>query len=446
VIVTAGILASAGYSQPLVDVAGFRGLNLGGPHLYGVSAFGGYTSSYLPGGQPQFFTPGSNPLGADATYGFSGTVGWQVHRQRWNFSSTYSSTYSGMARYSEGNGVSQSLGLEFSRMLRPKWTFSLSMTGADTTLAQMLYQPMMAGLITQLPITMDDLAAAVSLGQFSSAEVASMLTGAPLLESPARNLLLGNRILSYSAHAGLTYVHSPRLSFHFATLAAGGQHRVPNGSALDQPNYLMPRTLGANAGMGLAYMLTPRTQFGLDISSNRTTNRYQSGYSNQADVSLGRKMGPHWFLKANVGGSVAEITNQAYGTPRTKNLIGGGSLGFRTFAHSWVGSYQRTSTDSYGFAIGTSNALSLGWNWHRPGASWSLFTNVGQHQIRNTGYGSITGWQTTAGLTRALSFHTNMSVQYVYFSDAGNYLGRASDMAIHSLRVTWSWAPQNVAH
>src|ERR1019366_10664034 len=80
-------------------------------------------------------------------------------------------------------------------------------------------------VLSQLPATFDDLAAAFSIGQFSNAQMASMLTGASMLESPARGLLLGNRVLSYSANAGLNYAHSSRLSFHFASFSAGGQNR-----------------------------------------------------------------------------------------------------------------------------------------------------------------------------------------------------------------------------
>src|SRR5206468_12739754 len=66
-------------------------------------------------------------------------------------------------------------------------------------------------------------AAAFSVGQFSSNQIASTLTGAPMLESPARSLLLGDRILSYATQVSLNYAHSSRLSVHLGSFAAGGR-------------------------------------------------------------------------------------------------------------------------------------------------------------------------------------------------------------------------------
>ena len=112
---------------------------------------------------------------------------------------------------------------------RRKWTVTLTGGAQDTTLAEYLFQPSGLSVLSQLPATTDDLAAAFSIGQFSNSQMASMLTGASMLQSPARGLLLGNRVLSYSANAGLNYAHSSRLSFHFAAFSAGGQN--PDGRA-----------------------------------------------------------------------------------------------------------------------------------------------------------------------------------------------------------------------
>jgi hypothetical protein len=310
---------------------------------------------------------------------------------------------------------------------------------------QFLYQPTAVGALSQAPATMDDLAAAFSIGQFSSGQVASALTGAPLLESPARTLLLGDRVLSYSGQASLSYTHSSRLSFHLASFAAGGQTRLGSGSTVPQPNYVMPRSIGADAGMGMSYMLSPRTQMGIDVEENRISNHYQNGYTTTANASIGRKMGIHWFLRGYGGGSISQLTSQLYGTPSTRNVIGGGSIGFRTYRHSLIGSYGRSSTDAYGFALGVTSSLTVGWNWHRPGSRWSVFTSFGQQQIRNTGYESLSGWEASGGVAQSLNSHMQMTAQYVYLSNSGNYLGNITNLAIHSVRVSLSWAPQTLA-
>jgi hypothetical protein len=433
------------YGQSAADQASFRDMSLGGIHLYQVSVFSGYSTSAYPVGLAS--SPvGVGQLGGDTTFGGSASLGWQYHRQRWNFSMMYSGTYGGMVRYSDANAFSQSLSLSASRMLSPKWTLTFSGAGSDNTTAEFLYQPSTIGVVSQVPATMDDLAAAFSVGQFSSSQTASTLTGAPLLESPARSLLLGDRVLSYSGQMGLSYTHSSRLRFHLASFTASGQNRLGSGSVPEQ-NYVVPRTMGVNAGMGMDYMLSPRTQVGLDVSGSRIDNSYQGAYVTTASASIGRKMGIHWFLAAHAGGSINQVISQTYGTPKTKNVIGGGSLGFRTYQHTLVGSYDRTSADTYGLAVGSTTTLSAAWNWRRPGSRWSVFTSFGQQQVRNTGYVSLSGWQASGGITESLNSHMRMTAQYVYLSNSGDYLGVASNLAIHSVRVSFGWAPQaSAAH
>ncbi len=212
-------------AQSLLDQVSFRSASPGGVRLYGVSAFSGYSTSVLPLGFGQFTPPGLQELGGSANYGASASFGWQPRSRSMNFSVLYSLTYGGTVRYSDLNALSHSLSITASRQLGPKWSFTVAGAAQDSTMAQYLFQPTALSVLSQLPATFDDLAAAFNLGQFSNSQVASMLTGASVLESPVRGLLLGDRVLSYSANIGLNYAHSSRLSFHFASFSAGGQSR-----------------------------------------------------------------------------------------------------------------------------------------------------------------------------------------------------------------------------
>jgi hypothetical protein len=208
----------------------------------------------------------------------------------------------------------------------------------------------------------------------------------------------------------------------------------------------MPRSIGLEGGAGMSYMLSPRTEVGVTLAGNRISNRYQNGYSTNAYASIGRKMGLHWFLSAHGGGSTSELSNQLYGTPRTKNVIGGGTIGFRTFQHTLIGTYDRTSSDVYGLAVGTTTTLSAGWNWRRPGSRWSVFTSFGKQQSRDTGYMSLSGWEASGGVAQSLTSQARLSAQYVYLSNSGNYLGNTTNLAVQSIRVSLSWAPQAFTH
>jgi hypothetical protein len=435
-------LGSNGQGQQLLDEVNFRQGQFGGVRLYGVSVFSGYSSSAYPvNGSGGIVAPGSSALGSDVTYGATASVGWQHHRNRTDLSVLYSGTYSGMSRYSNLNAFNHSLAIQASRTLRRKWTIAATAGAQDSTLTQFIYAPSNSSVLSQVPATFDDLAASFSIGQFSSSQVASMLSGTTALDTPARSLLLGNRVLSYSAQASLAYAATSRLSFHFGSFAAAGQHLASKDSAT-VPNYLMPRSMGATAGVGLSYALSSRTQLGASFEEYRQTNAFQNAYVSTATASVGRKMTEHWFVDLSGGGSVIQVTKQPNGTPQTRQIVGSGSLGYRTYRHTLLASYNRSSFSSFGFSAGTNTAVGGNWNWHRPGSLWSVFAGFGQQQTRNTGFASFSGWQTSTGLSRTMSEHTVVSAQYVYLSSSGNYLGTLQNLSIHSLRVSFGWNPQ----
>ncbi len=201
VAIAASILIPACRAQSLIDDVKSASVGRDGPALYNVSVFSGYsTSAYPSAGLAGSVIPGANALGPDVNYGFSGAMGWQHHRDRTSFAMSYSGGYSGMVRYSNANGYSQSLALSASRKLSQGWTLSLSASGQDATIIQFLNQPSAASVISQLPSSFDDLAAASGVGGFSTPAAASAILGAPVVQAPLQALLLGNKILTYSRH------------------------------------------------------------------------------------------------------------------------------------------------------------------------------------------------------------------------------------------------------
>jgi hypothetical protein len=445
IAIAIGMLVPTCQGQSLFDQANFSGSTLGGVRLYGTSVFSGYsTSAYPQAGLGQASSPGLAALGSDETYGASATLGWQRHREKTNLSIMYSGSYAGNVHYSDLNAYSQSVSIDASRTLNRKWTVSLSASGQDSSLAQFLFEPSTLSVVSQLPVTFDDLAASFSIGQFSNTQVASMLTGAPVLESPARSLLLGERVRSYSAKASLGYAYSSRLSFHFGSLNAGGQNSYASHGGSAQQNYSTPRSLGANGGVGMSYALSPRTQLGVSLEEYRQVMRYLSSYSTTVTGSVGRKMGMHWFLRGEAGGSFSQVTQLTYGKPRTQEVVGGGSLGFKMYTNTFLASYNRSTGEQYGFAVGTSTMASGTWNWHPPASRWGISTSFGQQQMRNTGFASISGWQGSAGVSERLSGNAVLMAQYVYLNTADNYLGSLSKFSVQSVRVSLNWAPQVV--
>jgi hypothetical protein len=273
--------------------------------------------------------------------------------------------------------------------------------------------------------------------------MASMLTGANVLESPARGLLLGDRVLSYSGNVGLTYAHSSRLSFHFSSVSGGGQNRRGGTNGTPEEKIILPRSMAISAGMALSYAFSPRTGIGLNVEESRTINKYQNAYSTSGTASISRKMGMHWFLSVNAGGAITRMTSQSFsGASTSPQVVGGGSLGYQLRTQTFVGTYQRSSSDGFGFAAGANTTATAGWTWRRPGSRWTVFASGGQHQIRGAGFASLSGWETAGGISASLDAHTSLSGQYVYFNSQGSYGGTFNNMIVHSVRVSLGWTPQ----
>ena len=445
ILIAAGIIVPACSGQSLLDQVSFESGQLGGGlHLVGVSVFSGYSTSAYP--QAGYLLPSStlNSLGGDGTYGASFSVGWQKHGQNGDFSALYSGTYGGQIRYSNLDGYNQALSVSAAYKLGPKWTFTLTGSGSDTTLAQYLYQPSPQNVLTQVPANFDDLAAAAGAGQYTNTEVAALLTGSPIVQSPGRSLLMADRVLSYTAQANLAYQATARLQIHFAGFAAAGQSLLSSQDNLVPVNYIMPRTIGANAGVGFSYAVSPLTQLGVDVEEMRTVNHFENVYTTTTTAFVGRKIGQSWFLNVHGGGTYNIVTQQSFGSPVGRQIIGGGSLGFRTGMNTFVGSYDRTGADGYGVAVGTITTTSGSWSWRQPGSRWGLFASFGEVQTRNAGFMSLSGWEGSGGINMALNPHTFLTAQYVYMNNTGTYLGTYASMAIQSVRLSLGWAPQTV--
>jgi hypothetical protein len=348
-----------------------------------------------------------------------------------------------MVPYSDADGYSQSLFMYMDQKLSPKWSVSLTATGQDATLLQVINEPSATTVTSQSSSNFNDFAAAFGLGSYSTAQAASTILGAPVLQTPLSALLLGNKILTYSGNVGLTYAYSRHLSFHASGLASGGQNRSPEQDGIPQTNYVLPRSLGADAGMSWSYSLSPRTDVGANIDANRLQNPFQNAYTSTATASLGRKMGMHWFSKVYGGVTFTQVTQQLSGTPETRQAVGGASIGIKTYTDTFAASYDRMASDTFGSIVGTYTTLSGTWNRHRPGSRLSTFASFGEQQVSNTGFESFSGWQASGGLSEHLTSTTTLSAQYVYFRTAGSYLGTPSSLSVQSVRLTMSWSPQS---
>lgn len=410
-----------------------------GFRLYDISITLGYATSANPVGQ--FASPGDGALKPDENYGISGTVGYQHHREKNNVSITYTGSYSGLVHYSDANGYSESLSITAEHKLAPKWDTSFSASGQDGTLIQILNQPNPLSVISQMPADVNDLAAALGLGNFSSSSAASAILGAPVVQIPIRTLLLGDKVLSYSGSAALSYAYSKHLSFHLGGSGSGGENRNPGLNGGPATNFVLPHSYNANAGMSWTYSSTPRTDLGINLEGNRLQNRYQSAYTATATASAGRKLTERFFAKIYGGATYTDITEQTSGSPKTEQFVGGASLGMKTHDQTLTATYDRSVSDSFASFVGTYTVFSGTWQWARRGSRFRMSASAGQQQVRNTGFESFSGWQAGGGFSELLTRTTSVSGQYVYFKTAGSFQGNQSGFSENSVRMSFNWAP-----
>jgi len=151
-------------------------------------------------------------------------------------------------------------------------------------------------------------------------------------------------------------------------------------------------------------------------------------------------MGEHWFASASGGYNNSRETKHVAAPPNNK-VVGGGSLGFKTYQHTLTASYTRSSTDSYGL-IGTVTSVGGSWGWHHPGSDWALSASYSEEQTRNTGFIRLSGWLASGGITRKLNDRSTMTAQYVYLDGSSIFTDTPTRFTVHSVRVSIGWSPQ----
>jgi hypothetical protein len=275
----------------------------------------------------------------------------------------------------------------------------------------------------------------------SAGDLASSIATSPLTSGPSglADLIMADRILVYQAQASATYAHSSRLSLSFASFSAGGQQSFDKKQTIQ-----MPRSIGGKAGVSISYALDPRTNIGVSVDESFINTQFQNGYSTSASVFLSRQMGRRWFLNLNGGINHSRITATGYAAPPSRQIIGGGNLGYRTRSHTFLINYIRSSQDVYGTTAGLNTTMMGVWGWNRPGSGWRVYSNFGQTKVRDAGFTSFNGWRASAGLSRTLSNQFSITSEYSYLFSDGTYLGVFTNRSIHAGRLSIRWHPLGV--
>ncbi|HUQ92343.1 MAG TPA: hypothetical protein VM120_11735 [Bryobacteraceae bacterium] len=403
--------------SPLLPLVSALGREQSGWRFYNASASFGYSTIALPlnSALPAFAL---ERLQSDYDGTATASMGYAFSGENTRVSLLYSPSYVRRVRFSELKAFNQSLGFSVSRQIVPRWTAALSAQAADSTLDQILFTPAILSLSTNPAANLDDLASAARLGQYSSDQLASILTGAPYVETPARSLVYGASFLSLSVSPSLTYKHTPRLSFQFAGGFNRSQTRNSDSKDLNGTvNYLIPRTTSENVSAEMNYSLSPRTQIGVRGNSNRLESSFARYYVTTSTFNVNHKLTPHWF--ANLQGGVGVYSPIADPLFARRTAAPAGYMlqmnaGYTQHSHSLMGGYSRVVGDSYGFGSVWSDMTSASWQWRAPGRPWMLHGSGGMQRMFGGAVGNVRYWYANSGVGQSLTRELTLNFLFSY--------------------------------
>jgi hypothetical protein len=405
-----------------------------------VSAYFDYYSSTLPNGGA---LQASAKLLSDVAGGGSAQIGWTKTTERSNSSFSYTSSLTGRVRYSQLNAWNHALSFTTNHKIVPRWTLGFSARGDLSSVEQSLFAPTALGNVAAVPATFDDLATALLASKFTNPQLGSVLTGAPLLESPLRYLLYGQRMFTSGVQTSLSYSYSPRLTISFQGGASRSQHVSDDQANISQNLVVIPNTTTGSAGVTVSYSLSPRSQIGGTVTTTRVISAQQDAYTTISLANVGWTLARRWVLQLHGGVGFNNLVRPTSLQVSPHPLpAGGGSLTFKSFEHIFIGSFDHTVADAYGLGATSTSSAAFTWRWSRPGRPWWIESTFGWQQlVQPNGLGDISGWRTNAGFGRTIGAQLALLTQYGYLNYSGRQQNIPSAVDQSVVRVSLMWSP-----
>jgi hypothetical protein len=416
-----------------------------GLQIRSISAYGVYYSKGLPFGIGTI-QPGVANAPSDVGAGGNIVIDWTKFTERSTFSLTYSPSYAGQFRYSSLNAFNHALSLNASGALVSHWRYHFAAACDFSNLGEYMFSASALSNAASVPANFEDLAAALLSSKFANnPQLGVILTGSPLVESPVRALVYGQRMLTASAQAKLSYSFSPRLSVSFSGGGARTQHVSDSQTSGSSNFYLLPTTTSGSAGLEISYSLSPVTQVGGSLTTTRVSSSLQDFYTTSSVGTWGRVLSRRWLIQLYGGLGVADFLGRSSYAPSKSHPIAGGSLTYKTAAHTFLASYARTTNDTYGLRASTTASADAAWKWGRRGMPWWIESSFGWQQFYGNGVSNISGWRATAGWNRRLAPHFVLLTQYAYLSYGGAFQAAGSRFSQHAARIAITWISKPIS-
>jgi hypothetical protein len=413
------VMASAGVSaQALLDSVG-QDLRGNGFHLYSATASSGYSSILNA-----FDFSGTNQrLGSDIAAWASLSTGFTRIGSRSRVSVAYTPSYSGRFRYSGLQSLNQNLVVDAMRSIHPNLNLFGSAQADDSTAEQFVFSQ--AGVQNALTQQLPDSSVAVP--------------GSSFIQLPALQAsLYGARVLSLSASTGFNYNTSTRLSFSGSANMAETQARADESRPA---SVLIPRTRLRQGSLSVSWALTPKLHVSADGRTSFVRSSFAEYQTSVTSLSLTRKVGRRWVVYGGGGVGFFRTMNAGPKLPDGKSFVGTGSFAYRTQQHTLSMTVERNAGDVQGLASSSTVSFLGSWSWKQRGFGWSAFAFGGRQMLRGSLFGSVDGWQGSAGVTRTLGRQTQVGFTYAYMLNSLPLRTVASSLSGNSVRASITWIP-----
>ncbi len=427
---------------PVLGMGGNEGPD--GLHFYGVSVYAEYTSTVIPFGSNLAFSAGVPPglpnLGPNYLGGIVARVGWRKTGARTNFYIAYAPSYDVSFKYSSLDSLNHNLMFGLIHDLGPKWTIVWSGAAVTARFDQFLFEPTVFASLAGTPATFDELSQAILSGTYTNPQLASILTGAPLIESPATTLIYGPRFLDASLRTDISYRHSERLRYHFGVSTTRTQG-LNSGQLETDGVRVLPQTTAANAATGLIYAFSPVTTFGVEMSASRIFSRFEDVYVANGTLLLNRVLGRRWIAQVHGGAGFVTPIQHIFAYPPGTHYLAGATLTYKTLAHTFMASYNHTIADAYGLGAYSSSTAFGAWNWHIPGRTWAVVAGGSYESLSEIGSHNLNAWLGDAGINRRFGLHTMAQLAYIYGRTSGVVADTPEKRSLQGVRLVLSWSP-----
>jgi hypothetical protein len=416
-----------------------------GLHLYNVTLSSGYYSGPYPSLGLAPIVPG--PAGTQSVaLQASATIGWLKTGRKTSFSLVYSPAFFSSVYFTSFRSFDQSLAVSVTRALSPKWSIQGSTSALMSDFNQLLFAPTTYGSITGTAATFDQFSSAILTGRSDNAALTQLLAAAPVVSSPENAFAYGGRVFSASARVSATYAASTRSSYTASASGSYTQFLTAGSSAPNvTPTYRIPSTKTTAADLSWAYLLTPRTTLTVSGSVYRTASQVQDVYVSQGNVSMGRTLSRRWFVQGMLGFGYISPQRQT-NSIQSQQREYGGSVGYKLYAHTFLGSYTRSASDIYGLGANATDNAEGAWTWNVPGRSTTASASFGYARLIGPNFPNWTSWTTRASVARYLgnSFAVVLGYTYGRYPQVASLVSGSQAQTGVMLSVTWS--PYGRAH